>query len=53
MLTEGEGLNKQGGSVWIEIGGCSFPVATTSGDVSEGNEVSETIDRTRILACPD
>ena len=30
-----EGLNKQGGSVWIGRGGGSSAVATSLGDVSE------------------
>ena len=45
MLIEGEKLNKQEGSVWIRRGGGSPAVAIPLGDVSRGNEMSETIDR--------
>ena len=41
----GEGLNKYGGSVWIERDGGSSALAIPLGDVSRGNKMSETKDR--------
>ena len=38
-------MNKQIGSVWIGGGGGSSAVAILLGDVSGGNEASETLDR--------
>ena len=40
LLIEGEGFNKQGGSVWRGRGGGSPAVAIPSGDISRGNEAS-------------
>ena len=45
VLPEGKGLNKQGGSVWIRRDGGSSAMAISLGDISRGNEASETIDR--------
>ena len=44
LLIEGEGLNKQGGSVWIGRGGGSSAVAIPLGDVPRGNKASQTIE---------
>ncbi len=41
VLVEEEGLNRQGGSVWIERGGGCSAVATPLGDITRGSEVSE------------
>ena len=43
VLIEREGLDKQGGCVWIGRGGGSFAVALE--DISRESEASETIDR--------
>ena len=40
-LLEGEGWNKQGGSVWIGKSGGFSAAATPLGDVPGGSEVSE------------
>ena len=40
VLLEGEGCNKQGGSVWIGRGGGFSAVATPLGDVPGGSEAS-------------
>ena len=45
LLIEGERLHKQGGNVWIRRGGASSAMSNPLGDVSEGNDDSETIDR--------
>ena len=46
VLLEGEGWNKQGGSVWIGRGGGFSAVTTPSGDVPGESEASEVqIDR--------
>ena len=47
MLIEKEGLNKQGESVWIGRGGGSTAIAIPLGDISGGNEASETKDKTK------
>ena len=45
LLIEGEGLNKQEGSVWIGRGGGSSAKTILLGDVPGGNKESETNDR--------
>ena len=45
MMIEGEGLTKQGWSLWIGRGGGFSAVVIPLRDVSGGNEASETIDR--------
>ena len=42
---ECDGLNKQGGSVWIGRGGGSSAMAIPLEDIQGGNEVTQTIDR--------
>ena len=44
VLVEGED-NKLGGSMWIGRDGDSFAMAIPLGNITKGNEASETIDR--------
>ena len=50
-LIEGEGLNKNGGNVWLgKSRGCST-MAIPLGNILIGNEASENIDRIMLIWC--